>query len=66
MLISRQSPLTGKLHEMDIPCSIGEMNAYTSGTILQEAFPKLNADQREFIKTGITAEEWDTFMGDEE
>jgi hypothetical protein len=29
------------------------------GVLLQNAFPQLDANQREFILTGITAEEWD-------
>jgi hypothetical protein len=28
-------------------------------TLIQDAFPDLTADQREFIMTGITPEEWD-------
>jgi hypothetical protein len=27
--------------------------------LIQNAMPRLNADEREFIKTGVTAEEWE-------
>lgn len=33
--------------------------AYAKGTLIQDAFPFLNADQREFILTGICPECWD-------
>jgi hypothetical protein len=34
---------------------------------VQNEFPHLSAGQREFLKTGITDEEWDElFAGDEE
>jgi hypothetical protein len=34
------------------------MAAYNSGALIQVAFPDLTADQREFILTGITKDEW--------
>lgn len=37
-----------------------------SGNYVQDAFPTLNADQREFIMTGITPEEWEAMFGSEE
>jgi len=32
---------------------------------IQMAMPHLDADDREFIKTGITPEEWDKYCGKE-
>ena len=40
--------------------------AYDAGALIQEAFPFLNADQREFLLTGLTPEQWDELFGDEE
>tara|TARA_R110001599_G_scaffold27033_6_gene95402 strand:+ start:142 stop:303 length:162 start_codon:yes stop_codon:yes gene_type:complete len=34
--------------------------------LIQDAFPGLNPDQREFIQTGLTIEEWDEIFVDEE
>lgn len=31
---------------------------------VQDAFPFLNADQREFLMTGPTPQEWDTLFGE--
>ena len=36
------------------------------GELIQDAFPGLNSDQREFIQTGLTIEEWDEIFVDEE
>ena len=37
--------------------------AYNNGhLLLQDAFPDLSNSQREFIKTGITDDEWDEYM----
>jgi hypothetical protein len=33
---------------------------------VQDAFPQLDADQREFLISGITPEEWDATFGDDE
>lgn len=38
---------------------------WESGELLiQEAFPELNNNVREFIKTGVTEEEWEREFGD--
>ena len=35
--------------------------------LIQNAFPNLTSEQREFIKTGVTPEEWDeTFCDDDD
>jgi len=32
--------------------------------LIQNVFPTLNADEREFLLTGVTKEEWNTYMVD--
>lgn len=67
MIITRQSPFTGDMNEMDLPVTIEQLEAYyTEGVLLQNAFPHLSAGEREFIKTGITPTEWDKFIGGDE
>jgi hypothetical protein len=39
---------------------------YRGGDLIQRAFPFLNADQREFLMTGILPEEWDAMWAEEE
>lgn len=37
--------------------------AWQNGLYIQDAFPHLNADQRELVKTGIHPECWKAMMG---
>ena len=64
MLIMRISMLTGDVHEMDLDITPAQLESYELfGVLLQDAFPNLTAEEREFIKTGITLEEWDEYLG---
>ena len=65
MLIERCSPFNGKTITKNIDITQAQLNAWRSGALIQDAFPHLNADDREFILTGITAEEWDEIFSDE-
>ena len=51
---------------MDLPVTVEQLEHYAAGALLQNAFPNLSADEREFIKTGITAEEWEAIFGTDE
>ena len=55
----RTSPVSGITRSLEIPCTEEQMAAYKNGALIQVAFPNLTADQREFILTGITKDEWD-------
>lgn len=67
MLITRKSCLTGKTHTLDIDITLAQYKAWEDGAIIQKIAPHLSADDREFIISGCTAEEWDDlFAGDEE
>ena len=62
MLVTRVSPFTQEENTLDLPITLEQINAYTAGAMIQNAFPNLSAAEREFVKTGITAEEWDKFV----
>ena len=69
MKITRKSPFTGQMHTMEIPLTELEFtlrhHQWRAGLLLQHAFHMLSADEREFIKTGITPTEWaETFPQD--
>ena len=62
MLITRTNPFTGKTNTRDLDVTEAQMIAYyEEGVLLQNAFPNLSADDREFIKTGI--DNWDEMFG---
>lgn len=64
MQITRRSQLTGKTHTRDVPVDKERMLKYVSGGgLIQEIFPDLSREDREFIRTGITPEEWKEHFG---
>ena len=56
---SRISMLTGIKREMTFNVNPAAIEAYKNGGLIQDCFPNLSPSEREFIKTGITEEEWD-------
>lgn len=64
MLISKRSELTGKFHTREIPVTEKQLSDWKSGMLIQLAMPRLSADDREFIMTGATPEEWDEMCKD--
>jgi hypothetical protein len=59
MQITRTSILTAKTRTMNIAVTQEQLDAWHSGKLIQDVMPHLSEDEREFIMTGITAEEWD-------
>ena len=62
MKITRMSPFTRKKVTVDLPITESQYAAWEGGALAQNAFPNLDADQREFIMTGITPDEWDKHL----
>lgn len=63
MLITRTSAISGKTRTLDLPCTQADYDRWAvGGSLIQDAMPYLTMDQREFIKTGITSEEWDQLI----
>ena len=61
MLVKRTSLFTGKVHEREIDISPELLDRVNSrgGGLIQDIVPHLSADDREFVLTGATPEEWD-------
>lgn len=58
MKVYRRSFLTGKSHTLDLPITEKQLEAYENGYgLIQDIFPDLTPEQREFIRSGITEEE---------
>ena len=58
MLITRKSLISGNINSMSLPITEEQYNAWEQGTLVQVAMPHLSPDEREFVMTGITPEEW--------
>jgi hypothetical protein len=63
MKVTRTSMLTNITRTRDLPITEEQLNLFESGDeLIQNVFPELSADDREFIMTGISDEEWDRFI----
>jgi len=65
MKITRLSPFSGKEHTIDIPVTENQMSDWENGALIQDTMPNVPPEQREFIMTGITPEEWNSAFGGE-
>lgn len=63
MLITRTSPFSGKTTTREIPVTEEQLALWNNGTVIQNAMPNISADDREFLMTGITPEEWEEVFG---
>ena len=66
MFITKKSPISGNFNTLDLPVTEAQFAAWRAGAYIQDAFPHLSADHREFILSGITPQEWDDIFGEEE
>ena len=69
MLITKISPLTGKTNSMEIAIdefTLFRVNHPERHECIQDIVPDLSADEREFLKTGFTTEDWDAMYPEEE
>lgn len=66
MLFSKTSPRTGIVNTRDIPCTPEQVAAWTFGALIQDAMPNVSAEDREFLMTGYTPEDWDAMFSDED
>jgi len=60
--VTATSMLSGNRSSMELPIRSGQLHRWLDGALIQDAMPNLNADQREFLMTGITPAEWDAMF----
>jgi len=66
MQITKTSIFSGNTNTMELNVTQEQLTAWESGVNIQVAMPQLDADEREFIKTGVTPTEWNELFGEEE
>lgn len=65
--VTRKCPFTGEVKTRELDITDEELRRYNVGNVLiQHAFPRLNAEEREFVKTGIDGETWKKYVGGDE
>ena len=65
MLVTRLSPFSYTKNTIDLDITPEQLARYEQGNeLIQNVFPNLSPEHREFIMTGITPEEWEaSFKG---
>ena len=63
MLITRTSPISGATHSLEVNCTPEQLATWEGGTLIQIAMPDVEAPLREYIKSGITPQEWRHMFG---
>ena len=66
MNIERTSAQSGITRTLDLDVTLEEYASWRGGELIQNAMPRLNADEREFIMTGITAQKWEKMFSPQE
>jgi len=64
--LCKRSPITGEgaCRTFDISQMVFDdcYVSWSEGALIQDAFPMLNADEREFLMTGMTIADWDRVL----
>ena len=66
MEITRTSMYSGITRSRLLDITEEQIEAYRNGALIQDAFPNLSDNDREFFLTGITRNEWIEMFSEEE
>lgn len=64
VLVGKVCPICHELHQVEV--SEADYNTWSDGTLVQDAFPYLSAEEREILVSGICPDCWDSMFSDEE
>jgi hypothetical protein len=64
MIFIRTSILSGITRTKELDVTEEQYNAWRDGALIQNVMPHLSDDEREFLISGATAEEWEAFNED--
>ena len=56
--ITRISPVTSAVKTLELDITMDQYSRWRGGELIQNAMPNLSADDREYIMTGMTPEDW--------
>ena len=65
MIVTRKNIFTVVERSLDLDVTQEGLNRWKNGELIQNVFPHLSVDEREFLMTGILGEEWNELMEDE-
>ena len=58
MIVRKPNIFTGKVRELELDITQEQIDRWQKGEKIQDVFPHLSVDEREFLMTGIIGEEW--------
>jgi hypothetical protein len=64
MLITKFSPHSMRDNTREIDVSQSQLDRWKAGELIQNVMPHLSADDREFLMTGLTPEDWEEMFPD--
>lgn len=64
MNITKTSPRTGIENTMDLDVTMEQLEKRQRGALIQDVMPHLNLEEREFLISGYTPEDWRIMFGD--
>ena len=64
--VTRKSILSGKTNTMTLDITQESLDIYDiiGGMLVQNVFPNLNKEEREYLINGVTPDEWNKYIGD--
>jgi hypothetical protein len=65
MLVTKISPISGE-NTMDLDITEEMIADWRGGALIQDVMPHLTNEEREFLITGYTPEDWESIFGDDE
>lgn len=63
MLIWKTSMISGQKNSMELPVTANQITEWEGGELIQNVMAHLDDEQREFLMTGITPQEWSEHFG---
>lgn len=66
MLVTMTSSVSRKVNTREIDVTIGQIVAWKSGQLIQDVMPHLSKEDREFLMSGTTPEEWNEMFSTED
>ncbi len=66
MLVTRRSRISGVERTLELDVTQAQIDLWQAGELIQRAMPQLSRQEREFVMTGMTQQEWDATFGDDD
>lgn len=66
MKIARVSPITHELREREFDITADQYRRWLNGELIQNVMPELSDEEREFIISGCSSDEWDFLFPEEQ